>query len=140
MKHTYDVTGETVQDEQGTLTITGISGFGSIEEVNVESNTWWRLLDIPSDRVSFSTDYGVDFRDLFITVNPYNAGADIGIIPITAATVQYGTNYENTKYIVIEQQPEYITINGSTAYTWETQTSGATEEPVPFVVDSSFVD
>ena len=98
------------------------------------------MLDIPSDRVSFSTDYGVDFRDLFITVNPYNAGADIGIIPITAATVQYGTNYENTKYIVIEQQPEYITINGSTAYTWETQTSGATEVPVPFTVSSSFDD
>ncbi len=140
LKHTYDVTGATVTDDDVALTITGISGFGSIEEINVESNTWWRLIDIPSDRVSFSTDYGVDFRDLFVTVNPYNTGGDENIEPITAATVQYGTNYGNTKYIVLEQVPVYITINGYTSYTWETQTSAATETPQPFAVNSSFPD
>lgn len=120
LKHTYTATQQTIEDvlvgNTYILTISGVSGFGSREEINVESNTGWRLIDIPIDDVTFSSDYGVDFRDIYANVKPYNSGGQTGIRTITAATVEYGSSYGNTKAIVIEQQLEYITINGQTVF------------------------
>ena len=139
LRHGDDYDEEVVINNQHlhVLSIDDVSGFGSVELVEVESNTTWRLVNIPDD-VDFSLDYGVDFRDIYLTVKPYNSGGISGYRTITAATVEYGSSYGNSKYIMVKQKLEYIMINGQTTCYWSNLDSAATTNI--FSVDSSFAD
>jgi hypothetical protein len=93
-----------------TLTIENVSGFGETILVNVESNTSWRFVNI-TDGATFSRDYGFDYRDVYVTVEPCNIGAPGE--RIISAVIEYGSSYINKKHLVIKQALEYITINGN---------------------------